>query len=157
MPWGERIFVGAIGAVGLFWMSQALRLPYWQEYAPGSGFLPLWLSIVLIALVALLAAQKYVRRIAGVADEVTDQAPPTGAPRHRRVLAIALGLLACVLVLEYVGFVLAVGGYLIFLLGLVERRGAAQTALVAGGTTLTLFLLFHTWLGVPLPAGPWGF
>ena len=152
MPWGERIFAGAIGAAGLFWMSQALRLPYWQDYAPGSGFLPLWLSIVLIALVALLLLQSHVRRVAGVVVVA-----PRGATRHRRVLAIALGLLVCVLVLEHVGFVLAVGGHLLFLLGLVERRGVAQTSLVAAGTTLTLFLLFHTWLGVPLPAGPWGF
>lgn len=148
MPLGERIFLGAIGVVGLFWLTQASRLPYWQDFAPGSGFLPFWLSIVLVALVALLLVQQHVR--GGVV------AAP-GPMRHRRVLAIGIGLMVCAVLLEYIGFVVAIAGYLVFLLGLVERRGAAQTALVAGGTTLTLFLLFHTWLGVPLPAGPWGF
>ncbi|MGQ0675154.1 MAG: tripartite tricarboxylate transporter TctB family protein [Rhodospirillales bacterium] len=151
MPWGERVFVGAIGALGLFWISQSMRLPYWQDFAPGSGFLPLWLAIVLVGLVAALAIKQHLRPAAAPAP------PPAAASRHGRVAAIMLGLVACILVLEWVGFVAAIGGYLLFLLGAVERRGPAETALVSAGTTLTLFVLFHTWLGVPLPAGPWGF
>ncbi len=147
MPWGERVFAGIIGGLGLMWIFLSSRLTYWDGFAPGSGFLPLWLGIILVALVALLLIVQNARL-----------APAPVAPtRHRRVIAIVLGLAVSAVALEFIGFVVTIGGYLLYLLAFVERRGPAQTALVAGGTTLTLFLLFHTWLGVPLPAGPWGF
>ncbi len=147
MPWGERIFVGIIGGMGVLWIFLAQRLTYWDDFAPGSGFLPLWLGIALVALVALLLITQSAR-----------PAPVSVAPtRHRRIAKIMLGLVVSAVALEFTGFVVTIGGYLLYLLGYVERRGPAQTALVAGGTTLSLFLLFHTWLGVPLPTGPWGF
>lgn len=148
MPWGERIFVGIIGGMGLLWIFLAQRLTYWDDFAPGSGFLPLWLGIILVALVVLLVVLQH------LSPAPTTPAAPT---RHRRVMAIMLGLVVTAVALEYIGFVVTIGAYLVYLIAFVERRSPAQTALVAGGTTLALFLLFHTWLGVPLPTGPWGF
>jgi hypothetical protein len=154
MPWGERVFAGLIGAIGLLWIYLSAGLTYWEGFAPGSGFLPMWLGIVLAALVALLLAKEGLR----IAAASPAPAPAPSVPgRHRRIAAIMLGLAVCAAALEFIGFVAAVGGYLLYLLAYVERRGAAQTALIAGGTTAILYLLFHTWLGVPLPAGPWGF
>ena len=154
MPWGERVFAGLIGAIGLLWIYLSAGLTYWDGFAPGSGFLPMWLGIVLAALVALLLAKEGLRPAAASPAP----APAPSVPwRHRRIAAIMLGLVVCAATLEFVGFVVSVGGYLLYLLAFVERRSVVQTALVASGTTALLYLLFHTWLGVPLPAGPWGF
>jgi hypothetical protein len=38
----------------------------------------------------------------------------------------------------------------------VERLPVPASLLVAAATTAALILLFRTWLGVPLPKGPWG-
>lgn len=148
MPWGERIFIGIIGSMGLAWIYLSSRLTYWDGFAPGSGFLPMWLGIILVALVVLLAVMQHLNPA---------PAAPAAPTRHRRVVAIMLGLVVTALALEHIGFVVTIGAYLVYLIAFVERRSPAQTALVAGGTTASLFLLFHTWLGVPLPAGPWGF
>jgi hypothetical protein len=64
---------------------------------------------------------------------------------------------ATVAIIEAAGFVLSIGLYLAFLLGIVERRSLAVTVGVTSGTTVVLHLIFRTWLGVPLPEGPWGF
>jgi hypothetical protein len=47
----------------LFVVWQALRLPYWAQTAPGPGFVPLWLGVLLAAAaLALLAARDRGRR-----------------------------------------------------------------------------------------------
>ena len=59
MAWGERILAAAIGLFGLVWIVQASKLSYWGEFAPGSGFLPLWLGIALVALVVIFLVQSF--------------------------------------------------------------------------------------------------
>jgi hypothetical protein len=150
MALGERVFAGLIGALGLFWIAQSLRLRYWADFAPGSGFLPLWLSVILVALVALFLVESFVRPAAA-------SAPSDQPARPGRVVAILAGLVVSAAVFEQVGFAAAVGADLVFLLAVVERRSWLETVGVAGGTVLFLHLVFRTWLRVPLPAGPWGF
>ncbi len=143
---GERIMAGVFGLVGLLWASQALRLNYWGDFAPGTGFLPFWLgSIMAVLAVLFLIASRHSRPV-----EMESAHP-------RRPLVVGAGLLACVAIIGHVGFVVAVGAFIAFLLLAVERRPAAQSAAVALGTPLVLFLIFKTWLRVPLPVGPWGF
>jgi putative tricarboxylic transport membrane protein len=143
---GERVMAGVFGLIGVLWVSQALRLRYWGDFAPGSGFLPLWLGGILVALVV---AYLIVSRFTQSTVEATVY--------PRRPLIVGGGLLACVAVIELLGFVVSIAAYIAFLLLVVERRPAAQSAAVAIGTPVVLFLLFKTWLKVPLPLGPWGF
>jgi hypothetical protein len=46
--------------------------------------------------------------------------------------------------------------FLLFLFALVERLPILTSLLVAAATTVILFLIFRTWLGVQLPIGPLG-
>lgn len=151
---GERIFAGAVGLFGLLWISQALRLRYWGDFAPGSGFLPFWLGVALVALVALFLFFEF--RARGAAP---DPAPQAAIDRAAvgRIGAIVGGLVATVAVLDTLGFVLSVGAYLAFLVGGLERRSLAETTAVALGTVAAIHVVFRVWLKVPLPAGPWGF
>jgi hypothetical protein len=143
---GERVMAGVFGLAGVLWLSQALRLNYWGDFAPGGGFLPFWLCAILVALVVMyLVASRF----------TPSSVEPAAHPR--RPLAVGGGLVACIAVIEYLGFVVSIAAYIAFLTLAVERRPALQSAAVAIGAPVALFLIFKTWLRVPLPLGPWGF
>lgn len=145
---GERILAALFGLFGLFFAVKARDLTYMTEFAPGAGFLPFWLGVLLVALVAgfLLTT-----RAAGPAG---DGATPLD---RRKVAAVSMGLVACIAVIGWLGFAASIAAYLLYLLRAVERRGWGLSAGVALGTTLGLYLVFQAWLKVPLPRGPWGF
>ena len=84
-------------------------------------------------------------------------APAVAAGQWWKVVAVALGLFVCVAVIEPLGFVVAVGAYLLFLLRVVEKEPWRTSLGVTAGTIAVLFALFRVWLHVPLPKGPWGF
>lgn len=143
---GELVAGGVCLLFGMLWIGSALDLPYMGEYAPASGFLPLWLGIGLV----VLSGVHLVSCLRG-------QAPEGSAGHRRKVLAVALGLVVCVAVIERLGFVVAVGAYLLFLLRTVEEESWATSLGVSVGAIAALFGLFRVWLQVPLPKGPWGF
>jgi hypothetical protein len=151
MATGERTIGVLLILVGIVWMTESLTLTYMSEFAPGSGFLPFWLGALLVGLSLLLVFQTFGAERAGPAE---DAAPP-GA--WRKNAAIALGLVASVVAIEWVGFALAVAAYLVFLVRGVERRPWRAALGLSLGTTASLFLIFKAWLKVPLPTGPWGF
>lgn len=131
---------------GVLWVATALGLPYMGDFSPGSGFLPLWLGVGLVALSAV-----------HVVSCLRSEAPVVAAGQWRKVVAVALGLFVCVAVIEPLGFVVAVGAYLLFLLRVVEKTPWRTSLGVTAGTIVVLFALFRVWLHVPLPKGPWGF
>ncbi len=151
MTTGERIFAGVFALLGLSWIVQSLNLRYWGDFAPGPGFLPLWLGVTLMTLVAIHVCTSL--RVDGRRDaDARSLTSPSG-----RVAAIVIGFLLCIASIDWLGFGVAVMAYLVYLLWLVERQTPAVVAGVSLGTTVALYLIFKVWLGVPLPAGPWGF
>ncbi len=147
---GERIFAAALGLFGLLWISQSLRLRYWGDFAPESGFLPFWLGVTLVLLVAAFLAVSF--RAPAHAPVAAAERPALG-----RIGAIVGGLVATLALLEQLGFVVSVGVYLAFLIGAVERRSAGEALGASLATVLAIHAIFRLWLKVPLPAGPWGF
>jgi hypothetical protein len=131
---------------GVLWIASASALTYMGDFAPGSGFLPLWLGVGLVALSSV-----------HVQSCLRTQAAHMPAGHWRKVLAVALGLIVCVGVIGALGFVVAVGVYLLFLLRVVEQEPWRTSLGVTAGAVGVLFALFHLWLKVPLPKGPWGF
>jgi hypothetical protein len=59
--------------------------------------------------------------------------------------------------MDWTGFGLAVGLYLIYLLRFLERTGWITAIGSAVAITSIISLVFATLLSVPLPRGPWGF
>ena len=142
-----EVAVGLVcGLFAVLWIATALGLPYMGDYAPGSGFLPLWLGVCLLGL-------SIFQIVASL------RAPVASAPpgQLRKVVAVVLGLLVCVAVIERVGFVVAVGLYLLFLLRGVEKEPWRTSLGLSVAVVAVLFGLFRLWLKVPLPKGPWGF
>jgi Tripartite tricarboxylate transporter TctB family len=142
----QRAAGGVLVLVGVLALWEARLFPVGALARPGPGFLPTALSLVLVALGALMVAR-------GGAGE------PLAAMRwgeSGHALAI-LGVCALVgLALERLGWRLTVALALLVLFRVLERRGilfsVALTLLIALGS----FWLFNTLLKVPLPRGPFG-
>ena len=143
---GELVAGALCLLFGVLWIATALGLPYMGEFAPASGFLPLWLGVCLVALSAF-----------HVVSCLRAHRAPVATGHWRKVVAVALGLVVCVAVIEPMGFVVAVGGYVLFLLRGVEKESWRTAVGVTAGAILVLFGLFRVWLHIPLPRGPWGF
>jgi putative tricarboxylic transport membrane protein len=141
-----------IGAFGIYVVVEASRLAYFSEYGgPGPGFLPLWLGIGLSFLGLLLSSLN----LSGPArDKSSDARPWLGAGR---ALGGWAGLVGAIAFLPLLGFTLSFGLLTGYLLRVVDRRSLWATFTVALGLMLGFHLVFAFALGVPLPAGPFGF
>jgi putative tricarboxylic transport membrane protein len=144
---GELVLGLAFVGVGAFWIVTALKLPMWEGFAPSSGFLPLIYGVLLIGLsVAAL-----------MLDAGSGDAPEDAAGSDRRPLVVIAALAAGIAGIEPAGFATSMFLTMLFLFRVAERLPLLLSLLTAGGSTLALTLIFRTWLGVPLPVGPWGF
>jgi len=146
-----RLMNGDVGlalvfaVVGVVWIAGAFGYPFWEGFAPQAGFLPLLYGLLLtgLALAVLIAGM--------LGTETAHGGAPIGKP-----LVVLAALTAAVVGVEAAGFGVAVFLLLAFLFAIVERLPAMHSLLVAALTTTALIVIFRTWLGVPLPAGPLG-
>jgi hypothetical protein len=146
-----RLINGDVGlalvfaAIGIVWIYGAVGLPFWEGFAPQSGFLPLFYGLLLVGLALAILIVRLLDA------DVPSDAQPTGKP-----LVILAAVTAAVVGVEAAGFGVAVFLLLLFLFAAVERLPILRSFVVAGGTTAVLILIFRTWLSVPLPVGPLG-
>lgn len=130
---------------GLIWIVGALGLPFWEGFAPQSGFLPIFYGVLLTGLAVMILVGLY------FGDRSPAESEPIGKP-----LMVLVALIASVVGVEPAGFGVAVFLLLAFLFAAVERLPVVRSLGVAAATTAVLILIFRTWLGVPLPPGPLG-
>ncbi len=69
------------------------------------------------------------------------------------LLALAAGVAG----IEPAGFFAAMFLTMLFLFRIVEKSSLVSSVIASAATSAVLTLVFRTWLGVPLPKGPWGF
>jgi hypothetical protein len=137
MAKGELVLALFFAAIGGLWIVKAARMQLWEGFAPDSGFAPLAYGILLTGLaVAVLAVPG---GAAGTSGDV------------RKPLLVLAALTASVAALPFAGFAICVFLLLLFLYGFVERLPLLASALVSAAITGSLYLVFKTWLGVPLP------
>lgn len=132
---GELALALAFAALGVLWIARAASMPLWDGFAPASGFMPLWYGVILVALAAAVAfaAQKKPEE-------------PVG-----KALVVLAVVAATIVGLKLIGFAPSIFLMLVVLFAAVERLPLARSVLAAVGTTAVLYLVFKTWLGVPLP------
>jgi Tripartite tricarboxylate transporter TctB family len=136
---GELALALVFAALGALWVAKGASMPLWQGFAPDSGFLPLIYGVVLVVLAAAVLVQ-----LVRAKDERRGEA-------IRKPLVVLGALIAAVAALPLAGFVISVFALLLFLYRAVERLPLVASVVVSGATTGFLYLIFKTWLGVPLP------
>ena len=142
---GELILALFFALLGGLWIAAAARMPLWQGFIPQSGFIPLWYGISLFALAAAIIARLLLEKDPQTKEE------PIGKP-----LVVLAALAASIVGLDLIGFAPAVFLLLLVLFAAVERLPMLRSLAVAATVTAVLFLIFRTWLKVPLPVGPLG-
>jgi hypothetical protein len=133
---GELALALAFIALGVLWIVRAAGMPLWDGFAPASGFMPLWYGVILVALAGSIVFLSQERKTV----------EPAGKP------FVVLAVVAATIVgLSLMGFAPSIFLMLLVLFASVERLPLARSIAVAAGVTAVLFLVFKTWLGVPLP------
>jgi hypothetical protein len=144
---GEIILGLALAGVGAFWILTAVKLPIWDGFAPSSGFLPLIYGVLLIGLsIAALLLEPH-------GGNTTDN--PAGT--IQRPLVVIAALAVGVAGINLAGFSVSMFLTMFFLFKVAEKLPVIPSLVVASVSALVLTLIFRSWLGVPLPIGPWGF
>jgi putative tricarboxylic transport membrane protein len=153
MRQGRLIATGAMLAFCLFAIWQSLLLSLTDRLGPGPGFFPFWLALIGSVLAIALLVTTF-REAAEPADAEARILPRgTGAVR---CLAIVAMLVAVTLVMEFIGFRIAM---LIFNAGLVIALGDRRwwvIAIFALAGSFGVYYVFTTWLDVLLPVGRFG-
>lgn len=137
----KRVAGGVLIVIGALALWQGLRFPFGTMSRPGPAYAPAVLSVVLIALGAVLMLTR-------------DGGPRLAAMEWgdwRRALAILAVCMFIAFTLERLGWRLAVSVALLALLGLLERRGPIFTVVLTAAIAFGSFFLFHDVLKVPLP------
>lgn len=137
---GELALALAFAALGGLWIARAATMPLWDGFAPASGFMPLWYGVILVVLAAAVA----------FTAEKRPEEPV------RKALVVLAVIAATILGLKLMGFAPSVFLMLLMLFAAVEKLPLLRSIAVALAVTAVLFLVFRTWLGVPLPRGPLG-
>jgi len=142
----DRVAGAVLCVIGGLIVWQGWSLPFGTFRVPGPGMLPVTLAVILAFLGLLLAVKGGGPTLSALEwDEKKHALPIFGA------------LVFTALALEGLGYRLTVGAILLFLVGVVERKGRLVAVLVATGFSAGTYALFATALRVPLPLGPFGF
>jgi hypothetical protein len=137
----DRLAGSALVLIALFVLWESRRLPLGTVQTPGPAYMPL-----LLAFGALIAARgRGAERLQAVAWT-----------EWRHALAIFATCAFAAWAIERIGYRLTIAAALVFLLGVVERKGIVLTAVLAVALAAGSFFMFNTVLRVPLPRGPLG-
>ena len=149
---GRQVVCLAFLAVSLVWMREALTFPLKDALGPGPGFFPFWLSLVGVGISVAL----FVQVSRGAVVEGSSVAALPSCARGLRVVGVLAGLLGATLLLEPLGFRLALLLFNAYLLVALGVRTWWMVAAFAVAGSFGVFHVFYHWLQVPLPIGALG-
>jgi hypothetical protein len=122
------------------------------SFAPSTGFLPMWLGVLMAILSILLIVNATLRE----GDSHREAVFPRGKALAAVLLFLA-GLAAYIALLEVLGYLAATVLLTAFLLRFVMQAGWLRTLLVSVSASIVLFVIFQVLLHVELPKNMFGF
>jgi purine-cytosine permease-like protein len=143
---GELAFAALFAVVGFVWIVRSFELPFFDGFAPDSGFLPLVYGVLLLGLSTAVIVTLFT-------------SPPdiSGREPLGKSFLVLGALLVGIASASWLGFAIPLFGMMLFMYAYVERLPVIKSVLVSAATTGILILIFEHWLHIPLPMSPWGF
>lgn len=135
-------------AFGLFALWQSIQLPLGSFKAPGPGFFPVGLSLVIVLISLTLLVRNPKKSVHNTEETYMGV---------RKMILTFSGLVAYAFLLELLGFVISTFGLTFFLLWVVQKARWPISIFLAATTTLLSRVVFESFLGVPFPRGFLGF
>ena len=136
---------------GVMGIVLSLSYSYAEEYTPGPGFYPFWLSVILIVLsLALLISA---RKSSSTSNPATEKAPKMFS-RPKIIFTILGVLLLVAIFLEKLGFIIMVGFTVSIFAKIVKPDYTWKKSILFGlVSTLIIYNSFRYGLGILLPKG----
>ena len=135
-----RAFLGIMIVISALMMPEAIKLPRDAEYTIGPGFLPLIMLGAIIACCALLL----------IFDFKSKSTARIKKEAYLRLISYILATALLVLGMQHIGIALSVLVYLFCISFFVEKHDLVSSIKVSVITTVLIYLIFHTWLNVPM-------
>ena len=142
--------VWLIGSIAIIAGSLVYSFGSWAH--PGPAFLPLWCGIVMAAL-SLIVFIQAIRKDKAATEEKEESSFFTA--RWGKLVAALIILFAYAFLFETLGFVLVTFVFMLLVLKVVEPTKWSTALIVSVLTTAFSYLLFESWLKVPMPRGFW--
>ncbi len=135
---------------GAYFTVVAFELPYFQRITPGPGFFPRWVGGLFTVLAALLFINTLRNR-----EELDSSWPDRPGWLN---IGVTVGVLAfSILLFDRLGYVLSMALLMLVTMAMLGRHRLPVIVGVSAFTSIGTYLLFSTWLRVPLPRGVLGF
>ena len=138
-------------AVSAFFLIESWRLGLGGVHAPGPGFLPFWVGMV----VGILTVVEYMTRVPKVRPGREETQPLFRWDQGRKMLYVLIFIFAYPFFFDKLGFL---GCTLLFTAACLRIIGSRSWFLVMGLTlliTLVAYLIFVLWLQLLFPEGRW--
>jgi putative tricarboxylic transport membrane protein len=146
----EIVVALALLTVSAIIIYDSIRLGFgWVEgEGPAAGYFPFYIASVLgiASLVILLKA------VLGNSDELKESFVSRVA--FGRVLTVLLPAIVYVAAIQYIGFYVASGLFLVIFMMTIGRESVLRSIGVGIAVPLFFFVMFERWFLVPLPKGP---
>ena len=142
----DRVAGGTLVLIGLIAVWESRQFPLGSLHRPGPAYMPTLLALLLIVFgvaVALMGSRS--QRFSEV-----------GWHEWRHAVGIFAACAFAAWGLDRLGYRITMAAVLAFLLLVLERKGVIVTAILTIAIVGGSFLLFDTFLRVPLPRGPFG-
>lgn len=135
----RKIFPVFAVVMGLFWVVMAFDYRLWVRRGPGGGFFPL-IGGALAVIFSLLYLYGEFKK-------------PTAAEINVKFLYPILAVLGVLIGSYVIGLIPCMLLYIFLWLWRYEKYPLSTCIYVSAGTIVALYLVFVTWLSVPLPVG----
>jgi|GEM_PF-2625552 len=138
-------------ALSIFTFSEGLKYPYEFRGIIGSGFFPVWMSVIMFFLT--LANLAKITVLLKKNDCATSFFASETA--RNRVAIFFLSMIVYVFAITYLGMYVATFLYALFVYKIFDRFSWKSTLPPAIGLVVFVYLIFNVLLGLNLPAGFW--
>lgn len=139
--------------LGLFLAFQSMRLSVWGKDGPGPGFFPLVIAIILIGLSLSIIFEYFLVIRAKDKEKISTADQREGQVSVFKVSSYLVLMLLYGISVEKVGFLISSALFLLLMVRYIEKQSWKITISVGLASIIISYLLFVSFLGVPLPKG----